>query len=718
MRLATLFLLLLAAPLAAPTAAAQPATWTLLGGPHHGALPLVVTPDGTAAYTAVADFGGSILYHSADGGATWTPSGYVPGAVLDIRLGAGGTLLVGTPTGIRRQWPGEGGNVLGLSHRVERVGEAGSVLYAWPGSPTNRRQIARSADGGATWETRLITDHGNENILDAHFAADGTAFVASVSYFSTWVTYKIFHSTDGGATWAVRSHDGSRFVESPDGSVFAVTPLTPEGGTIPRVARFTGGDWEVLAQGEFTGAAVAPDGTALPAAADGFAGGPAPGRLPRPTLVARTASGTWLAATERNGLFRWTEASGWRQVPLGHFADVGVLTERPDGVLVAGAGVALLEHDGAGWRTGAWVRGVPEGVLFDAGRTIVASGGRDYDGFVGSGLVNAGANEWLYEPPAGPITATAITRAGTALIATLGHGYAGDVAPWSGPVRSTDGGTTWEAGAGPWGMPADAPCDLRTLAVGPDGTVWAASRSRPEEIFCFSVERGLYRSTDAGATWTAAGAGFPGEEASAFAWRGGDTFAASPAGGVYRLGDGDVWTPFGLDGLPVHDLAVSVDGALLAATNTGIIAYDGVGWVGVGLNVGPWGHPVRVNRLHVSPGGDVYAATPRGVYRSDAPLVVSGDAAAAPLAFRLEGVYPNPARGAASVAFALPEAATARVTVYDLLGRTVLVAADGPLPTGAHAVPLAASGLPAGTYVVEVRAGDARAVARWTWLGR
>ena len=63
-------------------------------------------------------------------------------------------------------------------------------------------------------------------------------------------------------------------------------------------------------------------------------------------------------------------------------------------------------------------------------------------------------------------------------------------------------------------------------------------------------------------------------------------------------------------------------------------------------------------------------------------------------------VYPNPARGAATVVLTLAEASEVRVVVYDVLGREVAVLAEGPLGAGEHALAFEVAGLPAGLYVV------------------
>ena len=83
---------------------------------------------------------------------------------------------------------------------------------------------------------------------------------------------------------------------------------------------------------------------------------------------------------------------------------------------------------------------------------------------------------------------------------------------------------------------------------------------------------------------------------------------------------------------------------------------------------------------------------------------VAGDAAdAAPLAFGLAGVFPNPARQRATVGVDLAAASDVRVGVYDVLGRRV-AAVEAALGAGRVGVALDVSGLAAGAYVVRVTA--------------
>jgi hypothetical protein len=62
----------------------------------------------------------------------------------------------------------------------------------------------------------------------------------------------------------------------------------------------------------------------------------------------------------------------------------------------------------------------------------------------------------------------------------------------------------------------------------------------------------------------------------------------------------------------------------------------------------------------------------------------------------------------------LPEAGAVRVTVLDALGRIVAVPLDGERSAGTHAVPLDASRLAPGVYVVRLDSPDGALLRRFT----
>ena len=91
--------------------------------------------------------------------------------------------------------------------------------------------------------------------------------------------------------------------------------------------------------------------------------------------------------------------------------------------------------------------------------------------------------------------------------------------------------------------------------------------------------------------------------------------------------------------------------------------------------------------------------------------------AAPPASFRLVGAYPNPLGGSAgaraTIAYELPEAAEASLSVYDVLGRRVAIVGGGPQEAGRREVIWEAAGVASGLYLWELvvgSAGDARHV--------
>ncbi len=95
-------------------------------------------------------------------------------------------------------------------------------------------------------------------------------------------------------------------------------------------------------------------------------------------------------------------------------------------------------------------------------------------------------------------------------------------------------------------------------------------------------------------------------------------------------------------------------------------------------------------------------------------LVVGDDAYAqdARAAYEPEDIsisnYPNPFNPTTQISFALQQAETVRLTVFDVLGREVAVLLDGPLPAGTHEATFDAAQLPNGVYVYQLEAGTQR----------
>lgn len=87
-----------------------------------------------------------------------------------------------------------------------------------------------------------------------------------------------------------------------------------------------------------------------------------------------------------------------------------------------------------------------------------------------------------------------------------------------------------------------------------------------------------------------------------------------------------------------------------------------------------------------------------------------------PVAFSLEQNYPNPFNPSTTIAFGLPEETHARLAVYDMLGREVVVLVDEPLQAGRYHVRLNADMLSSGTYFYSLRTPARTAVRKLTLI--
>ncbi|MEO1480021.1 MAG: T9SS type A sorting domain-containing protein, partial [Bacteroidota bacterium] len=83
-------------------------------------------------------------------------------------------------------------------------------------------------------------------------------------------------------------------------------------------------------------------------------------------------------------------------------------------------------------------------------------------------------------------------------------------------------------------------------------------------------------------------------------------------------------------------------------------------------------------------------------------------------AFGLEAPYPNPTASSVTVPLVLPEAAEARVVVYDVLGRTVAVLAEGLRSAGNYNLTVATDDLVPGLYFVRAVSGSSTVVYTFT----
>ena len=281
-----------------------------------------------------------------------------------------------------------------------------------------------------------------------------------------------------------------------------------------------------------------------------------------------------------------------------------------------------------------------------------------------------------------PITGTGLSMQGASYVHARGQTVVvGDYWRASGGALSTDGGATW------------ANFRLGTYAfVSDDGRIYLAGTGTASSG---SITAALFRTSNGGTTW--------------------DTLHVAPLRGSF----------FGqLNGQP-HPSFIYAEGQKViysAADNLYLSTDDGQTWAEAsqGLPLEAFGTSALIRR-GVIDGGYLYilrkkysgVATGYGVYRR--PLselgfagTVAADDAPRPDAPALS-VSPNPAAGPVAVAVTLARAATARVAVYDVLGREVARLHDGALGAGTHRW-VWEDDAPAGLYFVRSIANNASIV--------
>ena len=91
--------------------------------------------------------------------------------------------------------------------------------------------------------------------------------------------------------------------------------------------------------------------------------------------------------------------------------------------------------------------------------------------------------------------------------------------------------------------------------------------------------------------------------------------------------------------------------------------------------------------------------------RGEALPTSTDEVAEVPLRFSLQGNYPNPFNPTTTIVFDLPEAASVRLEVFDLLGRSVLALPARQLQTGAaQTIQIDAGALTSGVYFYRITA--------------
>ena len=253
---------------------------------------------------------------------------------------------------------------------------------------------------------------------------------------------------------------------------------------------------------------------------------------------------------------------------------------------------------------------------------------------------------------------------------------------------------------------------VRSVAVGPDGVVWAGTF----DAFGFNGRLLRYdgdawvrhRLADHG--WTSS---FPDAlvvDRHGTAWAG---LKGTTGGALVQVRDGEVTvfdrTDAGLPTGAVSDLALDGD-TLWVGTADGVARFDGGRWRTFGRRTDGLPDDV-VTAVAVDGRGRTWAGTLRSGVAVSVPHVgTSVERPDGPGAGGLTlDAGPNPARRTVRLSYRLPSDGPVRLAVFDGLGRRVATLAEGPRAAGRHEVTWDAAALPAGPYLVRLTAGGRHA---------
>jgi photosystem II stability/assembly factor-like uncharacterized protein len=322
----------------------------------------------------------------------------------------------------------------------------------------------------------------------------------------------------------------------------------------------------------------------------------------------------------------------------------------------------------------------------------------------------------------------------------------------SGIFLSTNSGTNWTA-------INTGLTDTSVFCLAPCGT----------SLFAGTYE-GVFLSTNDGTSWSAVDTGLPDSAGyiAALAGSGTNIFAGTQYGGIFlTTNNGMSWSAVN-EGLPpngrdvcviqtlaVHEMGLLVgtqyDGVFLSTNNgtswtaarTGLprdnlsyTSYEGIDCIatsganffagtngkGVFLSTNSGTSWTEVNTgltntyvmsLTIS-GADIFTGTRNGVWTRPLSEMITlvEPSSGTPSHFSLEQNYPNPFNPSTTIRFELPKASDIRLSVYDILGREVIVLANERKAAGVHEVRLDGSGLASGMYLCRLRAGDFTATRR------
>ncbi len=573
---------------------------------------------------------GQRVYRTRDGGEVWELRGSIDAAPSALAFD-GATLLVATDDGIRASTDG------GLTFEPRGLRGLGITAIETSSALPNRVYgaisglgVARSNDGGVTW---TAASRGIEGVVhslsadprDADVVLASTILLTAEGGFSA--DGELLRTTNGGRTWTEldrtggRSYDLARCAEDP-----SVIVAVRRWGLLR--SSDGGASFEPMAgAGEQVFFTAAVDGAACTHVV-AFSNTPAAGfgmyvSDDGSHLVGPLTEGFTMSRSARSDPEVLSVGAG--RIVLGtvsgpYVSDDAGRSYRGGGGFLSMPVTTLVESDGVLWAgtygNGLWSLSPGEARW---ARLDVAQLDNDYTfgllplvgATVRSGPVIVGSWGQLAARPDGATRFELVPNDGSPAdnvfaFTQLSDGTILSASQVEGVQRSEDGGATFRFsndGIVPWSTPLGVLVDVRAIASDP---------SRPGLVVVGGEGGGMWRSADAGRTWSAAGLAEKAVRALAHAPALGTFTALVADDGAFESADGSAWTPIndGLTSLDLAGIAIDTDGTRYLASG-GVVqrrAPAGTRWERLPGACAPVdaGHLEVVNRAD---GTWLYAAT-------------------------------------------------------------------------------------------------------------
>lgn len=289
------------------------------------------------------------------------------------------------------------------------------------------------------------------------------------------------------------------------------------------------------------------------------------------------------------------------------------------------------------------------------------------------GVYKFNGTTWTLTTLAGKDVHALVSYNGTIYAATWGFGI----------YKSTDNGSSWiQINSGLNGFLA-----IQSLTVYNGG------------IYAGTSGGGVFKCTN-GTDWTKLGCGYTA------IWSMASTSSAVLAGtygdGLYRSLDGGLsWTKTSLNISFVYSISVNLSGKIYVSSLTnGVFTStdNGATWNSIGMD----GYGVS-SLLVSTTTNNVYVGTKEGKMfmtnagTNNATAIEENNAL--PTEFKLEQNYPNPFNPTTKIQFAVPQAGSYTLKVYNVLGQEVAELMNKELQAGVHTVNFDATKLASGMYI-------------------